>query len=217
MSVRAALVALALALVGCSSAPRDRSIALPASSDAAKLVWVVSHGWHVGLAVRRADVRADVWPEASGLGDFEHVEVGWGDGAFYPAPRGTVGLALRAAVASEGSVLHVAAFDGPVAAFFARSPIVELRVTPTGFDAFCRFIAAVYARDEDGQPLIVGRGLYGVSRFYAAREPYHVFSNSNQWAVRALAAAGVPVRASLFARGVMTQVETLGVVLRAGP
>jgi uncharacterized protein (TIGR02117 family) len=217
VSVRAALVALALALVGCSGATRDRPIAPPGPAELAKLVWVVSHGWHVGLAMRRTDVRADVWSEASELGDLDHVEVGWGDGAFYPAPRGTVGLALRAAVASEGSVLHVAGFDGPVAAFFSRSPIVELRVTPAGFDALCRFIAAAYARDAGGRPVTMARGLYGDSRFYAARERYHLFANSNQWAARALRAAGVPVRTSLFARGVMAQVETLGVVLRAGP
>ena len=212
-----AVVALVLVLIGCGGVARDRAIAPRGAGEAARPVWVVSHGWHVGLAVRRSDVRAEIWPEAAELGDFEHLEVGWGDDAFYPAARGTLGLAWRAAFASEGSVLHVAAFDGPVAAFFAQSPVVELRVSPAGFDEMCRFIAESHTRDADGRPVIAGRGLYGVSRFYGARDRYHAFANSNHWAARGLAAGGVPIRPSLFAGGVMTQAETLGVVLRRGP
>ncbi|MBI2207199.1 MAG: DUF2459 domain-containing protein [Candidatus Rokubacteria bacterium] len=178
-------------------------------------MWVVGHGWHVGLAVRRDEVRADLWSEAHDFGAFEHVEVGWGDGDFYPAERGTVALALRAAVASASSVLHVAAFNGDVAEFFAGAPVVELRLTPAAFDAVCRFIAAAYAREPSAQPL--GAGLYGASRFYRARQPYRVFDNSNNWAARALRAGGVPVSPglSLTAGSVFAQVEPLGTVRRS--
>ena len=179
-------------------------------------MWIVSHGWHVGLAVRRDDVRAEVWSEAHDVGAFEHLEVGWGDGDFYRAERGTVGLALRAAVASASSVLHVAAFDGAVHEFFAGAPVVELRLTPAAFDDVCRFIAAAYARAPAAQPL--GAGLYGASRFYRAREPYGAFGNSNHWAARALRAGGVPVSPALsFTAGsVFAQVERLGAVRHDG-
>jgi len=190
---------------------------LPAAGTVAKSIWVVEHGWHVGLAVRRADVRHELWPEAHEL-RFEHLEVGWGDGDFYPAERGTIGKALRAAVASGSSVVHVAAFDGPVESFFALSRVIELAVSPDGFDEFCRFVAAAYERGgADGRARPVGAGLYGFSRFYRANERYHVLNNSNQWAARALLAAGVPMHpgASVFAGSVMSQVEPLGVVRSA--
>ncbi len=171
----------------------------------------------MGLAVRIADVRADVWPEPSRLGAFDYVEVGWGDGAFYPAERPTAALALGAAVSSDSSVLHVAAFSRPVVDFFAVSPIVELPLTRAGFDDLCRFIAAAYARDAGGRPQRVGAGLYGAGGFYTARERYHAFNNSNQWAARALRAGGVPLAPalSLYGETVIAGAARFGVVRRA--
>lgn len=201
--------------VACTTALSER-LALSRGEDG-KPVYVVGHGWHVGLAMRRADVRPDLWDVAHELGAFEHVEVGWGDGAFYPAERGTLALALRAAFASKTSVLHVAAFDPPVPTFFAGAPVVELRLTPDGFDEMCRFIAAAFARDPVGRPLVLRPGLYGWSRFYLARTRYHVFDNSNNWAARALHAGGVPVTPALswYAGTVIAQIAPLGVVHRA--
>jgi hypothetical protein len=167
--------------------------------------------------VRRADVPRDVWPEAHADEASDHVEVGWGDADFYPAPRGTVGMALRAAFRSRGSVLHVAAFDGAVADFFARSPVIEVRVTPGGFDALCRYVAATHARAGTGRGILVAPPLYGVGGFYRARTPYRLFGNSNQWTARALATAGVPVvpALSLNAGSVLAQLVPLGTVVRA--
>lgn len=211
-SARVLLANLVLLLAGgcASAAPR------PSSPSASLPVWVVGHGWHVGLTVRRADVARDVWPEAHGHGGLRFVEIGWGDGDFYPAPRGTVGLALRAAFRSRASVLHVAAFDAPVADFFAQSPVIELRVTPGGFDALCRFVAATHARDATGLGVVVAPGLYGAGAFYQARPRYRVLSNSNQWAARALASAGVPVVPALSVNSgsVLAQLAPLGTVVR---
>jgi len=171
----------------------------------------------VGLALRIADVRAEAWPEPGALGSFTLVEVGWGDGAFYPAERGTLALAVSAAVRSRSSVLHVAAFDRPVLDFFVASPVVELALTPAGFDDLCRFLAATYARDADGRPRRVGDGLYGAGGFYAGHERYHAFNNSNQWAARALRAGGVPVAPglALYGETVIAEVARFGVVRRA--
>lgn len=213
------LLLVALALGACATAADIRSGPLPAPGEPSRAVWIVGHGWHVGLAVRRHDVAPAIWPGAHALGSFAHVEVGWGDGGFYPADRGTLGLALRAAFRSRSSVLHVAAFDGPVAAFFSASPIVELRLTPGGFDDLCRFVAAAYARGADGGALPVRPGLYGASRFYLARERYHVLDNSNNWVARALRAGGVPVvpALSLYAGTVLAQIAPLGIVHRGRP
>ena len=80
--------------------------------------------------MERTDVSPALWPESADLGPVRYLEVGWGDGAFYPAPQGTLGLALRAALSSESSVLHVAGFDAPVAEFFAGTTVIALPVSP---------------------------------------------------------------------------------------
>jgi uncharacterized protein (TIGR02117 family) len=190
--VRSSLGALLLLiLAGCVSSPPPTP--LPPSPGLRRLVYVVSHGWHVGIAVERADVAPAIWPESAHLGRFRYLEVGWGDGAFYPAPKGTLGLAIRAAFDSESSVLHVAAFDAPVTEFFAGSTIIEVPLSAHGFDGLSRFIHESYARDADGQPVAIAPGLYGHARFYRATGRYRLFDNSNHWTARALRAALCPI------------------------
>ena len=173
---------------------------------------LVSHGWHVGLAVRRADVSPALWPESAALGPVRYLEVGWGDADYYPAVRGNPGLALRAAFASAASVLHVAGIDAPLAEFFGGAPIIDLHLSPRGFEALTRFIHAAYARDGAGQPIVVGPGIYGVSHFYRAEGRYRLFDNSNTWTAKALAVAGCPIDPAdiLTAGGLLRRVRDLG-------
>ena len=186
--IRRVWVVLVLA-VGCATpVPVSRE-----SGTHAHRVFLVSHGWHVGLAVERADVSPTVWPESAALGPVRFVEVGWGDADYYPAVRGHPGLALQAAFASASSVLHVAGIDAPLTEFFHGSTIIEVPLSSRGFAALTRFIHAAYARDGAGQPIVVGTGIYGVSRFYRAEGRYRLFDNSNTWTAKALAAAGCPI------------------------
>jgi uncharacterized protein (TIGR02117 family) len=179
-------------------------------------VYVVGHGWHVGLAVRPEDVTPDVWPEVVELGRFTWIEVGWGDGDFYPTGSGTLALAVRAAFASTTSVLHVAGLDRPVPQYFPETPLVEVRLSREGLDRLSRFIHDTYARDDANRPIVVGRGLYAESVFYRARGTYRWSNNSNQWAARALRAAGCPLEPglSINAGSVLAQVSRIGRVIR---
>jgi uncharacterized protein (TIGR02117 family) len=182
-----------------------------------KPVYVVSHGWHVGIAVRLDDVSPHAWPESRLLGDHRYIEIGWGDGDYYPAPRGTVPLALHAAFASTGSVLHVAGFDEPPERYFPLSAVVALDVSDTGLDALARFVHETYARDATGNVVPGAPGVYGRSAFYAANGRYCLVANSNQWAARALEVAGVRLTPglSVTAGSVLYQAACLGRVLRA--
>lgn len=182
---------LVMIVAGCAAPAPSRVTPRPAAPGPA--VYLVSHGWHVGLAMRRADVSTDIWPESADLGPVRYLEVGWGDGEYYPAVRGNPGLALRAAFGSESSVLHVAGIDAPLTEFFAPSSIIEVPLSPRGFAELTRFIHGAYARDGVGRPIVVGPGIYGVSRFYRAAGRYRLFDNSNNWTAKALAVAGCPI------------------------
>jgi uncharacterized protein (TIGR02117 family) len=181
-------------------------------------VWVVGHGWHVGLAVRREDVSTAIWPESAELGAVRYVEVGWGDREFYTASAGTSGLALKAAVLSDSSVLHVVGFDRPVAEFFAGAALVEIALSARGFDALSGFINDAYARDDRGELVRVAPALYGRGSFYRATGRYHVLANSNTWAARALRAAGCPITPgwALTAGNVLWQAGRFGRVIVTG-
>lgn len=182
----------------------------------AHVAYLVSHGWHVGLAVRREDVSTGVWPESTDLGAVRYLEIGWGDGDYYPAARGTPALALQAAFSSDSSVLHVAGIDASLTDFFDQSSIIEVPLSPRGFEQLTRFIAAAYARDAAGRPIVVGPGLYGRSRFYRATGRYRLLDNSNHWTAKALAAAGCPIdpAETMTAGSLLQRAREFGRVLR---
>jgi uncharacterized protein (TIGR02117 family) len=173
-------------------------------------VWVLDHGWHTAIVVRRADVDRALWPEVEDFPAALFVEVAWGDRDFYMATPASVWRAIKAAFAAGDSVLHVVGFTAPIATYFPGSEIVELRLSRPGFDTMTRFVSAEHQRDGEGRPTRLQRGLYGASWFYAARSGYHLFNTCNTWVARALRAAGLPVTAAgtITATGVMKQARS---------
>jgi uncharacterized protein (TIGR02117 family) len=216
---RAGPLALAVALVtfepGFAAA---RMIDEDTSSGPERSVYLVSHGWHVGLVLRRDDVAAASWPEKEAVGPFRYLEVGWGDGDYYPARRGTIPLALRAAFRSRWSVLQVVGFNGSVTETFPRSKVLHVLVSPDGLDALARYIHRSHAEDPDGHPIIVAPAHYGFGFFALARGRYHLLDNSNTWTARALKVAGCPidVDAALTAGAVLHQAVRFSRVVRPG-
>jgi uncharacterized protein (TIGR02117 family) len=144
----------------------------PKSGEASVTIYVVGHGWHTGIVVRRDDVPTGAWPESVRLPSPGFLEVGWGDRAFYESPDAGVSLALKAAFASEASVLHVASFDRTPAEYFPRAEIIVVELSLRGMDSLAGFISRTYARDAAGRPIELGPGLYPGSRFYAATGRY---------------------------------------------
>jgi uncharacterized protein (TIGR02117 family) len=149
----------------------------------------------------------------------EHLEVGWGDRAYYPATDPSVWLGLRALLWPTAGVLHMVAFSGPVARQFPATEIVALQVTPQGFARLVAAISASHELDAAGRPIPLGPGLYGTSRFYASRESFHLFATCNVWTAAMLREAGVPVSPTLSQTAGMlfAQLQRHGQVLRPAP
>jgi uncharacterized protein (TIGR02117 family) len=200
-------------LGGCASPPAE----LPSVSAAAKVVYVMGHGWHTGLVVRRADIPDGMWPEQADFPAAQYLEVGWGDKDFYQAPEPTLSLALKAALQSTASVLHVVGFAVPPEDYFAASEVIAVRLAPQGFAHLVTFIHQTYKRDAHGHAIPLGPGWYEHSKFYLATGTYHLFNTCNTWVAKALRAAGAPMRtgSALTAGSVMEQVRAFGSIIRA--
>ena len=186
----AGLLAVIVLAVACLT-PTPLSPAAP--GDATIPLWVVDHGWHTAIVLRRADVDRALWREVDELPPGAFVEVAWGDRDFYMATPATVWMAIKAAFASGASVLHVVSFEAPISAAFPHSQVVELSVSRRGLDALTRFIADEHARAADGRALRLQPGLYGRSWFYAGRGRYSLSNTCNTWIARALETAGLAV------------------------
>ena len=206
------LVLVLLALLGCATTTPEYT----PGQERPRRIYVVSHGWHVGIVVPREDIPAHVWPEHRELPASVYLEVGWGDQAFYQAPKATLGLLLKAALTPTPSVLHFVWFDQPVLQYFPASEIIEVGLTQQGFEALGRFIVTSYHRDAQGKTLPLGPGVYGTSVFYQAQGKYHLFNTCNTWTAKALRAAGCPIASAgvLTAKNVMARARTCGRVVR---
>ncbi len=184
----------------------------PVATPEVEPIYLVSHGWHVGIVIRRTDATAAHWPEQDDFPEATVLEVGWGDRDYYQDPDPGVGKLLKAGLWPTKSVLHVVGFSRRVTAYFPRSEIIRIDVPEAGVDSLAAYIHDAYARDDEGRPFALGPGLYGESRFYAGRQRYHVFKNCNTWAARALRAAGVRVRPAeiLTADDLLAQARPFG-------
>ena len=200
------LAAVALA-AGCAAPVAGREP--PPSGGSAPTVLVVDYGWHAAIVVRREDVDPTIWPEVRDFPDAALVEVAWGDRDFYMAEKATGWLAVKAALFTSGSVLHVAGLGPSALASLPADAVVELGVSRAGFDAMTRFIHDEYQQAGEGGAVPLARGLYGTSWFYAARSRYHLFNTCNTWVARALQQAGIRVTAAgtLTAGAVMHQAQ----------
>ena len=204
------LVVFSAGTVGCARS--IEGLYPPGPAETVKPIYVINHGWHTGIAVRRAHMPEGVWPEHGEVADSEYLEFGWGAREFYMASEGTLGLALEAVLWPSPAVLHVVRFDGPVQQFFRQREIVEILVSDRGFQRLAAFIGDAYAKDGSGRTTVVGRGQYANSRFYAAREKYSLLKTCNTWTARALRSAGLPITSlyAVSAGNVMDQTRPLG-------
>ncbi len=216
-----ALCAALVLLAGCSSWPagHDTIAEFPKESTGQKIIYVLSHGWHTGIVVRRADIPSTLWPEKADFSDQTYLEVGWGDETFYRARKTTLGMALKAAFMPTRAVLHVVGFSMPVDQFFSQSGVVELRVPDQGFLNLVHYIHDTVQRDEGRPAAAIGPGLYGISRFYRANGTYSLFHNSNHWVAYALQKTGAPVTPQYAATAseVFSQASHVGLVIRRVP
>ncbi|MCI4665467.1 MAG: DUF2459 domain-containing protein [Neomegalonema sp.] len=122
-------------------------------------IWLVNHGYHVGLVLSREDLAGlpflPHFPSA-----YRWFEIGWGDDGFYrQAPsRGdvSVSLAAKALLWPTKSVLHVVGLKTTPPTAFAGAKMIRLELDATGRARLRAHIARTVALPL--KPL--GPGLY---------------------------------------------------------
>jgi uncharacterized protein (TIGR02117 family) len=202
-----------IALGACTSpAPNPR---LTQDGGSRVAIYLVAHDKHSGIAVRRADIPAGLWPEIRDFPQADYLEVGWGDRDYYYGRNQGFTDALRAAFGSNNpSVLHVVGVRGALTGNFPASEIIEVTLSRDGFEHLIRYIHDAY--DRAGAPVAapLGPGLYGDSRFYPGRETFSLQRTCNVWTARGLRGAGLPVEDSITMEGVMSQARAIGTVVQ---
>ncbi len=155
-------------------------------------IYLVSHGWHAGIVLERAAIPAGLLPEQADFPGARYLEIGWGDRDYYTRADPHAGILLKAGLWPTASVLHVVGFSEPVTKTFPHSEVIRIDLGRQGFVSLCQHLDNRFARDS-GSAAALQSGLYGQSRFYLARDTYHLFNTCNVWTARALRTAGCPV------------------------
>jgi uncharacterized protein (TIGR02117 family) len=198
--MRAALALCAMLLsAGCATSTGKQAV------NGEIRVYVVTHGWHTGIAMRAADIDFARWRPLPNPARAKYIEIGWGDRDYYPAPGFNLWYGFKALAWPTPSVLHVTGFNEPPARYFSASEVVELGVSRTGFERLLAHITASF--EPEAAP--IAPSLYASGAFYPSREKFHLFKTCNVWVARALRAAGIEVRSSLTTEGLMSQLRPL--------
>jgi uncharacterized protein (TIGR02117 family) len=163
-------------LGACAHQPPETACA------ATRTLYVVSHGWHSGVVVERAQLVKRLPALAAEIGSEGLVEVGWGEERFYQARETTVGMALSAVLRPNPSVLQVVPLVESPRYYFSNSQVVEVRTDDAGYAAALDFIAATFKPELER----LGRSLYGEGWFYRAEGSFHLFNTCNTWVAAVL-------------------------------
>ncbi|MGB9367281.1 MAG: DUF2459 domain-containing protein [Xanthobacteraceae bacterium] len=176
----------------------------PARDERIVDVYVISNGYHAGLALPRAWLAefasARGYPAliavAQRFAAFDWIEFGWGEREFYQSVP-VVGdmnlrLALRALFHPENrSVVHVVGISGdPTQAF--RAEMMKVPLSWNGFDRILAKLDATFVPPQNGALPDLGGGLYGPSLFYPATGRFGITRVCNHWIGDLLGAAGLP-------------------------
>lgn len=207
--LRFGLVAIAIILVLATvitARPGDPSLWPPASLSTKTEVFVISHGYHAGIAIptaRMAEIAGRNGDDAliavaQRFVAYPFIEIGWGDEGFYSsvpdAASLTVARALRALFSpGNASVLHVVGLSDTPRRILSSADIVRIEVGDAGLARMLQKIDKTFARSGEPPSLqILGKGLYGPSLFYRANGSFNIFSVCNHWVGDVLSAAGLP-------------------------
>lgn len=127
------------------------------------------------------------------LANARYVLVGWGDrGFFLDTPTWddlTVGAALSAVLLPTSSVMHVYYCHDMAP---PDEQAVQLRLSSDEYQRFVVYIESGFRLDAAGKPMLIRDRTYADNDvFYEGTGSYHLFNTCNNWASRALDAAGV--------------------------
>ena len=213
-TVLAGFLGLLLCIVGGCVGPVKGLFPVPPGQPA-RTIYVLHRGLHTGIVVKVADVPAWAWPQALAFPNAQFIEVGWGDSQGYRYPL-TLHSACRALFYSQGSVLLVHPFTNTVTAEYSgnASEMIEVQLSPRGFDWMCDYIGATYSLDVSNRPISMPTP-QGGEEFFLARGHYSMLNNCNDWTAGALREAGCPIlpRWSLLPGIVMRETRGFGRVL----
>lgn len=160
-------------------------------------VFIVHNSWHAAIVLRTSDLSDKTMPELADFPAAQLIEFSWGDKDYFPDPQSGVFAAVKAALWSGGSVMHLVGFSGTVDNFYRGAAVTELRLNPPAYSRMVDYINDTFARDKSLGRARAAPGLFPDSRFYPAGRSFSLLRTCNTWVAEALELAGLPISSGL--------------------
>jgi len=156
-------------------------------------VFIVYNSWHAAIVLRKSDLAERLMPELADFPSVQFVEFSWGDKDYFPDPQSGAFSAVKAALWSSGSVLHLVGFTDSVERFYRAASITELRLSAIAYEALVDYIDETFKREKSLGRAPASAGLFPESRFYPASRKFSLLRTCNTWVAEALENAGLPI------------------------
>lgn len=158
-----------------------------------KSLFIVHNSWHAAIVLGKKDIAPTELPEADDFPGVEFIEFSWGDKDYFPDPHSGVFAAIKAALWSTGSVIHLVGLSGSIEQFYRDAEIIELRLSLGAFNRLLETLAQTFARAHANGRAPASPGLFPNSRFYPATPKFSLLRTCNTWVAEILESAGIPV------------------------
>ena len=164
-----------------------------AEKSACKSLFIVHDSWHAAIVLDKNDIAPAELPESADFPGAEFIEFSWGDQDYFPDPHSGFIAAIKAALWSSGSVIHLVGFSGTLEQVYRGAEIIELRLSLGAFNRLVESLSKTFFRDQGSSRAPAAPGLFPNSRFYPATPKFSLLRTCNTWVAEVLESAGVPL------------------------
>ena len=162
-----------------------------AEKSSRKSVFIIHDSWHAAIVLSKIDT-AEI-PESADFPGAEFIEFSWGDQDYFPDPHSGFFAAVKAALWSSGSVIHLVGFSGTLEQVYRGAEILELKLSLGAFNRLLESLSKTFLRAQGSSRAPTAPGLFPNSRFYPATPKFSLLRTCNTWVAEVLESAGVPV------------------------
>jgi uncharacterized protein (TIGR02117 family) len=167
------------------------------SAPSCRTAYVIHDSWHAAIVLSKNDLPEQTIPELADFPAAQMIEFSWGDQDYFPNPNSGFLTAIKAALWSSGSVLHLVGFAGELKKVYPGAEILRLDISSSAFDHLVSYIAQTFRRPAPDKPAPASAGLFPNSRFYPATRQFSLLRTCNTWVAEALSSAGLPLSSRL--------------------
>ena len=162
-----------------------------------KSLFIVHDSWHAAIVLGKNDIVPAELPESADFPGAEFIEFSWGDQDYFPDPNSGFFAAIKAALWSSGSVVHLVGVTSTLEQVYRGAEIIELRLSLGAFTRLLASLSKTFLRAQGASRAPAAPGLFPNSRFYPATPKFSLLRTCNTWVAEMLESADVPVSPGL--------------------